>query len=43
MPLTLTLQTALILIADGFLIGVGFHFAGIVLSAISAASRRRNP
>jgi hypothetical protein len=40
MPLNLTWQIALVLIADGFLIGIGFHFAGIVVSAIMGALRR---
>lgn len=34
MPLELTWQTALILIADGFLIGVGWIIAGAVYAAI---------
>ncbi len=41
MPVALTAQTALILIVDGFLLGVGFHFAGIVVSAIVGALQRR--
>jgi hypothetical protein len=41
MPTSLTIQTAVILIVDGFLLGVGFHFAGIVVSAIVGALRRR--
>jgi hypothetical protein len=41
MPTSLTAQTAVVLIIDGFLLGVGLHFAGIVVGAIVGALRRR--
>ncbi len=41
MPTDVTLHTALILVADGFLFGLGFHVAALLLSAVVARMKRQ--